>query len=252
MSLRKVLLLALLAPLAVSSSAFAQRWGRERFPRDGACFFKDPNFNGDYFCVRAGDEVNRMPEGMNDKISSVRIFGRAEVVVFKDIRFEGRSSRFDNDIRNLRDDGWNDMISSIRVRESGGRGLFGRGGGGFGRDEGRRGDQADRIVRRAYQDLLGREPDDLGLRTYRSRIIDDGWSENQVRDAIRNSPEYRERNTMTPARAEEIVRRAYLAILKREPDPGARGFVEKVLREHWTQEDVERELRKSPEYRRRG
>src|SRR5262249_36929207 len=105
---------------------------------------------------------------------------------------------------------------------------------------------------RAYQDLLGRDPDDLGLRTYRSRIIDDGWSEAQVRDAIRNSPEFRERITMTPAKAEEIVRRAYLNILKREPDPAARGYVNKVLRAHWTQEVVERELRKSAEYRRRG
>src|SRR5262245_45026561 len=108
MRLRKVLCLSLLA-LAVSSPAIAQRWGRERFPRDGVCFFRDPNFNGDYFCVRAGDELNRMPEGMNDQISSIRIFGRAEVVVFKDVRFEGRSARFDNDIRNLRDGGWDDI-----------------------------------------------------------------------------------------------------------------------------------------------
>jgi len=249
--MRKVLLLALLATPAISSPAMAQRWGRERFPRDGVCFFKDPNFKGDYFCLRAGDDLGQMPAGMNDKISSIRIVGRAEVVVFKDIRFGGRSARFDADVRNLRQDGWDDMISSIRVREPGRREGFGPGGG-FGRGEARRGEEADRIVRRAYQDLLGREPDDVGLRTYRSRIIDDGWSEAQVRDAIRNSSEFRDRNTMTAAKAEETVRRAYLAVLKREPDAGARGFVEKVLREHWTQEDVERELRKSPEYRRRG
>jgi hypothetical protein len=54
---------------------------------------------------------------------------------------------------------------------------------------------------------------------------------------------------MTPARAQEIVRRAYRAVLEREPDPGAQGFVDKVMRDHWSQEDVERELRKSPEYR---
>ena len=30
---------------------------------------------------------------------------------------------------------------------------------------------------------------------------------------------------------------------------GSRGYVERVLRDHWTQADVERELRKSPEYR---
>jgi hypothetical protein len=54
---------------------------------------------------------------------------------------------------------------------------------------------------------------------------------------------------MTPAKAQEIVRKAYLSVLKREPDSGSAGFVEKVLREGWMQPDVERELRKSDEYR---
>jgi hypothetical protein len=57
--------------------------------------------------------------------------------------------------------------------------------------------------------------------------------------------------TMTPAKAEEIVRRAYQNVLKRDPDAGARSYVNKVLRDKWTQGDVERELRKSPEYRKR-
>jgi hypothetical protein len=119
------------------------------------------------------------------------------------------------------------------------------------RDHHRRGrDDADRIVRRAYQDILDREPDEAGLRQYRSRIIDDGWSEAQVRDALRKSPEYRQKSVMTRQKAQEIVRRAYLAVLKREPDAGSRGYVDRILRDKWTQSDVERELRKSPEYRR--
>jgi TorA maturation chaperone TorD len=109
---------------------------------------------------------------------------------------------------------------------------------------------ADRIVRRAYQDILDREPDEAGLRQYRSRIIDDGWSEAQVRDALRKSPEYRQKSTMTRQKAQDIVRRAYLSVLKREPDAASRGYVDRILRDKWTQSDVERELRKSPEYRR--
>ena len=70
-----------------------------------------------------------------------------------------------------------------------------------------------------------------------------------MRDALRNSPEYREKTTMTYPKAQEVVRRAYLAVLRREPDPASRGFVDRVFRDHWTQQDVERELRKSPEYR---
>ena len=112
-----------------------------------------------------------------------------------DTRFRGDSGRFRGDIRDLRGEGWNDRISSMRVdlggREDGGR---------FGdlqderRGRDRRGaEDADRIVRRAYQDVLGRDPDAAGLQQYRSRIIDDGWNEQQVRDSIRTSPEFRDR-----------------------------------------------------------
>ena len=52
-------------------------------------------------------------------------------------------------------------------------------------------------------------------------------------------------------RAEEIVRRAYLEVLRREPDAASRGYVDRVMRDNWSQNDVERELRKSAEYRRR-
>ena len=245
----------LFACLAVSAAApaYAQTWGREPLPRAGVCFYKETNFRGDYFCARAGENLTAVPDNMNDKISSIRVFGDAEVTLFKDVRFEGRSSRFDGDVRNLKEVGWNDAISSIRVRGFGSGSGYGgnRSGGGYGRPA-----DAERIVRRAYEDLLGREPDPVGLRTYRSHIIDDGWSEAQVREELRRSseyrersPEYRERGTMTYARAEDVVRRAYQSVLQREPDPGSRPYVERVMRDHWTQQDVERELRKSEEYR---
>jgi hypothetical protein len=247
MAVRPAILCSCIAIVAASSPVLAQRWGRGGQPRDGVCFYKNPNFNGDYFCARTGESLSAVPKGMNDKISSIRIFGNAEVMVFRDVRFDGRSSRFDSDVRNLKEEGWNDLISSIRVQSAGG-GLFGR----RRPSVGRPGEDPERIVRRAYEDILNREPDSTGLRTYRSHILDDGWTEVQVREALRNSPEYRERRTMTSAKALEIVRRAYLAVLKREPDPGSQGFVDKVMRDHWSQQDVERELRKSPEYRSKG
>jgi len=247
---KKALALAFAGLLTSASAAMAQEWGRERVPRDGACFYKDPNFHGEYFCIGAGQEYSQMPEHMNDKISSIRVFGRAEVFVYRDVRFDGRSSRFAGDISNLKSEGWNDLISSISVR-SGGNGSGS--GYGYGSSSNHvRPQDADRIIRRAYQDLLGREPDASGQRVYRSRIIDEGWSDAQVRESIRESPEYRERSTMTPARAEDIVRRAYQNVLRREPDSASRGFVDRVMRDHWTQQDVERELRKSPEYRSKG
>jgi hypothetical protein len=237
---RMIALAVLASWLAASSTATAQRWGRERTPDDGVCFYKDRDYRGDYFCARSGESLSFVPDGLNDRISSMRIFGRADVTVFSEERFSGRSTRFNGDVRDLKDEGWNDRISAIRVE--------GRRGGGSGSSSGYRGDP-DRVVRRAYQDILDREPDSQGLRLYRSRMIDDGWTEADVRDALRKSPEYREKNTMTREKASEVVRRAYRAVLGREPDAGSSGYVDRVLRDKWTQSDVERELRKSPEYR---
>ena len=259
--------LFVMAALAIPSAAMAQRWGRDPFPGSGACFFRDSEFRGEYFCVRAGENVWRVPDEMNDRISSIRTFGRAEVIVFSDIRFGGGSMRLDHSIRDLRDERWNDRISSLRVeferRDGDFRGRpddrdhFDDRGRFDDRDRGRPDERRDRvdydqIVRRAYQDILGRDPDDAGLRQYRSKMTDEGWNEAQVRDSLRASPEYREKTTMTRPKAQEIVRRAYLNVLKREPDPGAEGWVQNVLTKNWLQEDVERQLRTSAEYRQKN
>jgi hypothetical protein len=111
---------------------------------------------------------------------------------------------------------------------------------------------ADSIVRHAYREVLGREPDSAGLREYRNRIEEHGWDEHDVAVALRNSPEYREKNSISDAEARAIVRRAYQSVLGREPDPGAEGFVTRVRRDHWTERDVARELRNSDEYRNKG
>ena len=110
----------------------------------------------------------------------------------------------------------------------------------------------DRIIRQAYDDILRREPDEEGLRYYRSRMTDYGWTERDVREDLQRSREYGQQGTqMTRRQAEQMVRRAYLDVLGREPDPGAEGWVEKVLRDRWTEQDVVRALRDSDEYRRK-
>src|SRR5438105_15777009 len=137
----------------------------------------------------------------------------------------------------------------MRINMSGGKG-----GEQFGdlHDDRRGGDQrcedADTIVRRAYQDVLGRDPDPAGLELYRSHIIDDRWNEQQVRDAIRTGPEFRDR---LRKRAVDIVADAYRKVLNREPDAGAETYIQNVLRNNWSQQDVERALRNSPEFRNR-
>jgi len=145
--------------------------------------------------------------------------------------------------------------------------------------------QAQRIVRQAYLDILGREPDRSGLRQYTDAMLNRGWSEAEVRRSLRESDEYRtlaRRNYRQgygsgdayrygnsdayrygnsdanrygngyDARAESIVRRAYRDALGREPDPwGMREYTRRVVQDGWTESDVERAISQGYEYRRR-
>jgi hypothetical protein len=109
----------------------------------------------------------------------------------------------------------------------------------------------DWIIRRAYEDILRKEPDGESLRYYRNRMIDEGWTETDVREDLRRSGDYRRGSRMSRQEAERIVRDAYREVLRREPDPGSRPWVDKILYEGWTEEDLIRELRNSDEYRKR-
>ena len=118
--------LGLLSLCGVAASASAQpRWGRERLPQNGACFFEDRNFGGRYFCAGPDDDLRSIPSGMNDRVSSIRLLGASEVTVFRDNDMRGRSAHFSRDVIDLRSDGWNDTISSIEVENYGS--SYGRG-----------------------------------------------------------------------------------------------------------------------------
>jgi hypothetical protein len=227
-------------------------------PRDGACFYQNPNYGGASFCIRAGEELGAMPRNMNDQVSSIRTFGASEVTVYRDQSFRGPSVRFDGDVPDLRPTNWNDRVSSIRVTGDryGYSGVDDDRDRGFGRHD-RYDNDANRMIRRAYRDVLGRNPDSEAMRYYRSRIVEDGWSEAQVRQDLRrndgyalsgNADRYGAFGTAR-ARAESVVRNAYRAVLGREPDPGSEGYLDRVMHDGWSQSDVERELRRSAEYR---
>ena len=110
-----VLLVGLLSVAGVRSASAQLRWGREPLPPAGVCFYDDVSHRGEYFCARPGESFDRLPGGMSDRISSIRVVGRVEVIVFRDVRFRGPSARFSNDVRDLRREGWSDAISSLRV-----------------------------------------------------------------------------------------------------------------------------------------
>ena len=117
---------------------------------------------------------------------------------------------------------------------------------------GERGLQPNAVVRRAYQDILGRDPDAEGLRTYRSKMIDDGWTEQDVREALRRSPEYASTDRRN-ASADRIIQRAYRDILHREPDPsGLETYRRNIIENGWDEHDVRQALMRSPERRQGG
>jgi hypothetical protein len=90
-------------------------WGRPSVPRSGVCFYRDIDYRGEYFCAPVGATTERVPTGMNDQISSIRVFGNAEVTVYRDAGFQGQSRRFDSDVNDLGRAGLNDRVSSFRV-----------------------------------------------------------------------------------------------------------------------------------------
>src|SRR5262249_43310269 len=105
----------------------------------------------------------------------------------------------------------------------------------------------------------------------RRNIIERGWDEHDVREALRKSPERRvtggrpadsgisssapvrgaaAARPVTDAEATDMVTRAYRSILGREPDPGGlASYKDKVLHQAGWEADVAKALRNSPEYR---
>lgn len=248
--------IALLLPL-LPVLAFAQPHEDRRGPR--VILFEHANFQGGAIVVYAGEAVENFAHASfdngrnaNDRVSSIRIEDGAEVTVYTDAKFRGEAMRVTRDLRDLGRGSFggvrfNDAISSLRVE--GGRGGWGDDGRDRGGDRGSRpgrGIDPEKIVQRAYQDILEREPDPEGLRRYRSLIIDRGWSEKQVRDSIRASDEYRV--TYMTAR----LNRIYREILGRDVDPrGFDHYRNKIIEHGWHDDDIRRDLRNSAEYRNR-
>ena len=115
--------------------------------RKGACFYRDADFGGEKFCVRADERMAQVPAGFNDRISSVRVFGRTEVTIYQGRDFEGPSFRVRNDVANLQKyqvqpgHSWNDRVSSVEVASLRDAGDWDRDGACFFKDENFRGDK---------------------------------------------------------------------------------------------------------------
>ena len=99
------------------------------------------------------------------------------------------------------------------------------------------------IVQRAFREVLDRSPDPEGLRTYRQRLMYEGWTERDVIQQLQRSPEARAVN------ADAAIAKAYREVLGREPDANGLAHYRAKWREGWTQGQIRADLQRSKESR---
>lgn len=85
--------------------------------RDRICVYEDINYGGRSQCWNADEEERNLSgTGWNDRISSIRVFGRARVEVYRDADYRGQRLRLERDAADLGAMNWSDQISSFQVR----------------------------------------------------------------------------------------------------------------------------------------
>lgn len=77
-------------------------------------FYEDIDFSGDSFSSM--DDVDFVGWDWNDRISSVRVPPGYVVYLYADWYFNGSWLTLTSDASDLRDFGWNDAASSVRIR----------------------------------------------------------------------------------------------------------------------------------------
>ena len=215
-------------------------------PAGRATFFTELDYRGEVLVVEAGASVDNLeflrdPRGrsFNDRIRSVRLLGPVRVAVFEHSQFRGAATWLNRTTPDLTAFSlgqtnaitWDRAISSVQVEAAPTGPVFYQW---SARD-------ADRALRAAYRDVFNRDPDPDGLRFYRGRLLDAGWSEPQLRDALRRSDEFRSRDFAA------IVRRVYREVLGRDPDASGLASYTRALSRGQTEAELRAELRRSAE-----
>lgn len=215
-------------------------------PRGRVLLFPEPNYRGDPLVVETGAAIENLEfvrnggRRWNDRISSVRIKGPVLLIMFENAGFRGAQATLTRDAADLgalslgdrRGTSWDKRISSLRVEALRPAAPV------FIRWERR---DAERAVRSAYRDILGREPDDRGLREYHERLMERGWTEDQLRDNLRQSAEFRSRDL------DALIRKGYREILGREPDPSGLASYTRALQNGMSDAEFRADLRRSGE-----
>jgi hypothetical protein len=107
----------------------------------------------------------------------------------------------------------------------------------------------DAIVTRAHEDILGRRPDAASMRSQRTRMTQQGWTERDVREDLRQSAEYQS-NAARIASADRIITRVFQDVLKRDPKPaGLVTYRRAIIEDGWDEQDLRKEVQNSDEAR---
>src|SRR5687768_12161381 len=96
----------------------------------------------------------------------------------------------------------------------------------------------DAAIQRAFRTQLRRAPTQYELLRYRTLMVRNGWSEQDVRRDLADRTDYRAFRNDNSERPSAAIRSAYQDILGRDPDPeGLRNYRRKMVREGWTEQD---------------
>jgi Ni/Co efflux regulator RcnB len=97
---------------------------------DRVCIYEDIRYEGWSQCFTPGDQISDL-KGHNNRISSLRVFGRASVTLYDDRDYRGHEIHLTDDVsdlatRNLQRSGsllanWNDHVESLRIGFDGNR-----------------------------------------------------------------------------------------------------------------------------------
>ena len=113
------LALALWTLLALGASLPRDALSQNRPGRDQVCVYENADYGGWEQCYGAGEAVRDLGN-LRNQISSVRIFGRAEITLFEHPGFQGHQVTIGSSVTNLQQlRGWNDETDSLRVDNAG-------------------------------------------------------------------------------------------------------------------------------------
>ena len=231
---------------------------------DAVVFFTEPNFQGEALRVEAGARVedlatlrraNQQP--WRGAISSVQVEGTARATVSSAPGFRGELVEITASIPDLYalprgGQTWDRAIAAIEVRGPASvvvvsppppparvviveppRPRIDR-------------RTAERMVEHAYREVLDRAADPTGLRTYRDRVMQEGWSQQEVIQQLQRSPEAR------AIQPDAAIRQLYREVLGRDADPTGLAHYRAKWREGWTQGQIRADLSRSQEGRGRN